>query len=733
MDEYVINEIYHKAIRLLNERRLKEALSELEYFLHDIPEWDIKDKLESIDTSYKYMLRYMEQGSQDPERDKLYRKMVTDAYDIADRARIMRLTGSSTGYYFDRTRYHRMMPMRSLKELQLELESYTGDIAVSNLLQEEEQSDLMPVRKRHEAALSEVFYQVWTAGKWKEEEAEEARNFLDSLLIQINNLALFVSALTLSLSEQFDIKKLMLLFDAYQHPSNEVNQRAIVGLALIIYQYDNRLSLYPEVEARITLLNEDTLFSNNLSRIQIQLLRCRETKKIDKKMREEIIPEMIRNAPNMKLGPENQEEEGGDDRNPDWQDWMEESGLNDKLREISELQMEGADVYMNTFAQLKTFPFFREMSNWFYPFDIQHSAVVEAFGTTWKKRNIVLDTILQSDFFCNSDKYSFCFTMMQVPQAQRDMMEQQFRAQNEALDEAKRYDKMIAFSQEVEILSNQYIHDLYRFYKLFPRRQEFHDFFDDSLNLQNCKTLKDTLSDTSNKVTLAGYFFHKGYLAEALSLYQDITEETGGDAETFQKIGYCYQKQNKFEEAISSYLQADILKPDNIWTNRSLAKCYRSLKQYGKALEYYRKVEAVQPDNITILSQIGHCLAEEKKCDEALNYFFKIELLDNENPKAWRPIAWCSFVTGKHTQAMKYYNKLLEASPNIHDFLNAGHVAWSLGEIYKAVEYYEKAIKRSKDWNDFLSLFNKDKEDLIIQGIRETEIPLMLDLLRYRY
>ena len=100
--------------------------------------------------------------------------------------------------------------------------------------------------------------------------------------------------------QYFDIRKFMLLFDAYQHSANDINQRAIVGLALIIYRYDKRLSLYPEVAARLKLLNEDAIFANNLSVIQIQLLRCRETEKIDKKMREEILPELMKN-PNLKI------------------------------------------------------------------------------------------------------------------------------------------------------------------------------------------------------------------------------------------------------------------------------------------------------------------------------------------------------------------------------------------------------------------------------------------------
>lgn len=55
----------------------------------------------------------------------------------------------------------------------------------------------------------------------------------------------------------------------------------------------------------------------------------------------------------MRFGFEESDEENND-MNPDWEDAFEKSGLGDKLREMNELQLEGADVYMSTFAALKT-------------------------------------------------------------------------------------------------------------------------------------------------------------------------------------------------------------------------------------------------------------------------------------------------------------------------------------------------------------------------------------------
>ena len=76
---------------------------------------------------------------------------------------------------------------------------------------------------------------------------------------------------------------------------------------------------------------------------------------------------------------------------------------------MNELQLEGADVYMSTFAALKNYPFFREVHNWFYPFSKQQSDVIKQLKQEGNEKNTLLDLILQSGFFSNSDKYSLFF------------------------------------------------------------------------------------------------------------------------------------------------------------------------------------------------------------------------------------------------------------------------------------------------------------------------------------
>ena len=730
MNEQAIQEQYQHIVSLLEQKRLKEAQIQLEAFLWNCNDWTLRNRLEQAKVSYQYMLQYIRQGVNDPERQKLYRQLLAETRELAEQARISLLDEVSTHYYHALHKNKRNMEagygMSSWLKV---LESFPDDMAVCQLMPDNKQS-LDSALQRHEETAQYLFLTTWGNSGWTAEEEREARMYLESELLPVNDLCLFTGAVLLSLMECFDPRKFSWLLDAATHADTQVSQRALVIIAIVLHIHPNRLWLYPELEARLSLLNEDGSFGKQLNRVYIQLLRSQETEKIDKKMREEIIPEMMKNVSimrNMKYGFEENMDE--DDRNPDWEKAFEESGLGDKIREMNELQLEGADVYMSTFAQLKSYPFFQNPHNWFYPFDMQHSGIIREFGLKPTGDNAILSLILQSGFFCNSDKYSLCFTMAHIPQAQRNMMLSQMTSQdlNELMDESKS-SGLRQYAQRPDVISNQYIHDLYRFFKLSQRRHEFRDIFKEEIALHRIPALKDILRKPELLVTIADFHFRKEHPAEALGIYQEVIDMNYADADIFQKTGYCLQKEKRYKEAISAYRKADVLKPDHIWTIRHLATCYRQLRDFASALEYYRKVEAMQPENRNVTFFIGSCLAEQERYEEALQCFFKLDLMENDCIKAWRAIGWCSFVSGKSEQAMRYYEKVLALKPIATDYLNAGHVALRLGNMEKAAELYGKAASESGNRETFLDMFDKDKETLIKLGIDENDIPLIRDL-----
>ena len=388
---------------------------------------------------------------------------------------------------------------------------------------------------------------------------------------------------------------------------------------------------------------------------------------------------------------------------------------------------------MSTFAALKSYPFFREVQNWFYPFSKQQSDVIKQLKQEGNEKNTLLDLILQSGFFSNSDKYSLFFTIRQLPKAQQDMMLSQLGEQQVAeLSEKSSAETMKKFNERPGTVSNQYLHDLYRFFKLSVRRHEFRDIFKEKLDLHHIPALSNVLYSEDILFPIADFYLKKERWNEAIEVYEEmetIGALQGRGAEYYQKLGYALQKNKKYAEAIDAYLKADTLKPDNIWNNRHLAICYRLNRNYQAALSYYKKVEEATPEDTNVIFHIGSCLAELGQYEEAANYFFKLDFIESNCIKACRGIGWCSFISRKYEQAMKYYEKIIEQKPLAIDYMNAGHVAWTMGDIQKATALYGKSITANGNRERFLEMFRKDKEALLKQGIQEEDIPLMLDLL----
>ena len=721
--------------RLLDAGRLKEALTQLQGISAPTNQWELRNRIESTLTAYGYMLQYAAQGMDDPNRKTFYRQTLRTAYELTDITNITLLSQKTNGTYFDRIRTLSIHPAKAYTELQMQLETFTEDVSTAPLLYHDEkrlQTEMESIHSIHETTLNELFDKTWATPFWTEAEAYEANDILQSVLVQPNDLAVMVSAATLSLLRIFDARKFKFLSEAYKHENLQVNQRAIVGMVIALSKHEKRMGLYPELVSLLSLLCENEDFQKNLHTIQMQLLISRETTKIDKKMREEIIPEMMKNAkqlndPKFRFD----ESEDSEDRNPEWEEWMDKSGMTDKIKEMGEWQMAGADVYMSSFSQLKHYPFFHQISHWFYPFDLNLPILAPLKKDFDSSVFSPLKLIAHSDFFCNSDKYSFSLAILSMPKAMKDMSMQQMEEQARMNEEHRdKLEQLMQKKKEAKGTSRQYIQDLYRFFKLWRRHQEEEDIFHWSFNLWENPWLKDVFSTEDIFKELADYLFQKDYLEEAYTLFQKLMTFGSKRTEVYQKAGYILQKQKRYADAIQHYQQADILSPDNVWTNKHLAQCYKLLGDMPKALEYYKKVEATQPDNLNIALQIGQCLARMEQYVDALAYFYKVEYLEKNPDNARRAIAWCSFVSGKYKEALKYYQLLLEKpSSKAHDWMNAGHVYFVMHEIPLAIEHYQQAQSFEKSHTVFLEKFNKDKNALLSLGLMEEDIQIMLDLL----
>jgi tetratricopeptide (TPR) repeat protein len=731
MTEQELKKTYTEICRNLASRRLKPAFDKLEKLITENGLGIYSDEYHSLEETYHFMLKYTVEGTQDPERQKVYRKLIVSVFELADKVNeAIRLRFSPTIEY-EKKRSFKTGFISDVGAYLAELEDF--------YLQDEEPADeeaTLEAAKTHQKNMRRLFYHLWFRDKLSPAEAEPLRTFLLSPVVLVPYKSFMVTALTLSLQRFFDREKFNLLFDAYDSEEAEINQRALVGLLINLYHYDARMPFYPGITGRLKMLNENPEFKRNLERIIVQFIRSKETEKLQQRIRDEILPEMIKISPTLKdkINLDSLMEEGlSEDKNPDWEEIFKDSpGLLNKMEEFSELQMEGADVFMGSFAMLKSFPFYHEMGNWFMPFFPENPEIAQALKFNEETGQRLMEAINKAPILCNSDKYSFCFSMQSLPKENREFMTQGIKAEMDQLKELEADEELTRPGRKAEFTSNQYIQDLYRFYKLFPRKNDFEDIFGWRFDFHNKLALGDILKEDLKVLRNIGeYYFAKNHFEEAAEIFGYLLEQEK-NGELYQKLAFCHQKAGRFDKALHGYLKAELYDINKLWNLKKIALCYRNLKQPDKALEYYQVAEKMDPDNLNNQLNIGHCQLELSEYDEALKCYFKVEYLAPGNKKVWRPIAWCSFLTGKKEQSEKYFSQLIEDEPGKHDFMNMGHVQWSMGNRMAALEYYRKSIsKEGFSEPEFSEVFEEDLPHLLRQGIDSDDVPIMLDQLRY--
>jgi tetratricopeptide (TPR) repeat protein len=715
------------------QRNLKEAFEKLFPLLKELHDGDLIDKHYNLEFTYKSILKYAVDGLDDPQRPEIYKHVVVQLYALADEVveKLLLKYSGEMAYNFKRE----LLSNTSLS-LSVELAAVERVVDHQRLMAlVDEQTTASS--DEYNLLVARLFKFIWLSDSWSDDHKQSLRSIFASTHLPWHLQSLMCSAMFLSLMRSWNLALIIELFQLVNHSDARIRMRAMVNLLLVLYKYDARLDLFPEVEARLALMHDDELLVQQIQAVVVQLIRTRETEKISAKLQNEIIPEVMKmqSAIFKKLDLDNLVADSNDDKNPEWSEMFAESPqLLGKLEEISKWQMEGADVFLNTFQMLKHFPFFNEIHNWLLPFYVEHPTVKQAMVETSEalKQSRLFDNVSHSGFLCNSDKYSLFLSIPHMPAMQQQMLGQMFMAEMEQLNSEEKDELMVNPGKRDLSVSNQYVQDLYRFFKVYPQKRQFADVFAWRLDFYKKRFFGRLLSGDEPIRQMAEYLFKNNYHAEAIDLFVDLASRDAQNVELAQKVAFCYQKMGDVNKALQHFLKADILRPDNLWTLKKIARCYADLENFDQALAYYRKVAKIDPDHLQTHAAIGHCLLENGCFDEALKHFFKVEYLDANNTKVWRPIAWCSFVEGKHEQAAKYYHKLLLVKQDAVDLCGLGHVNICLGKVREALFYYRDAVRLTDGGFDaFYRSFMTDKPYLLGHGIQEADLAIYFDQIRY--
>lgn len=689
--------------------------------------WRITSELDKLEEHYALMINYAMDGAPDPQRESVHADIMSKLLTLIDRVGREAKITDSPDLYFSTVRYERTQP-DTIETLLSEYRRTCSDNSAFSALTGGKQTDRIEIEQLERR----IFNKIWTSFPVSASDIDAIASMWTDDVIPELFKELTVSALFLELTEWFDEPKLMLLLDAYGTAGDKtLGIRALCAALLILFLHRAK-GQSPAIVRRIAALRESSHWTDDVRMVFLQFIRTRDTEKINRKVRDELLPEMLKLKPEIykKINDRKALTDLADiEENPEWQELIDNSGITDKLKELSEMQADGGDVFMGTFAQLKTFPFFNEISNWFLPFSVDNSNVRTALGHDDETIGQLLSTF---PLMCDSDKYSMALSIAQMPQQQRDMVFSQLNAQNINLSEI-RSTEMLPETKRKELDANRYVHDLYRFFKLFRRKNEFSDPFASPINLTQIKALSPDLTEPATLRLVGEFYFQRGYWSDALELFNALCEKVAPESQLFQKMGYAEQHAGRLDEALEFYRRAELIDAESLWTQRRLAACLKLLGQPQEAIGYFRRIEAKIPDDISAAINIGHCLLELGEYSEAMNQYHKVEFLDEKSTRAWRPLAWCAFLNRDFDTSLSYYHRLLATeSPTITDRLNMGHLALARHAYREAIDHYRHYLKNAgNSIESLIKAIDADRPALTQAGIDCAVVPLVIDAILY--
>lgn len=730
-----IEKLSQEIHRLVHGNRIKEALIRLSVLMEGIHNADFTLQFENLDQTYRMLLEYTFRGVPDPQRDKIYHSLKVSLLELTDLVQQKALLNTGMHIYSLKAKLEKEKDI-ALDEAARSIDTLHFENELARLLHENDvRGETTETTAAHIS--TRLFHLIWLTDKYVDAESKLLTSVRKSDELPWYEKALAVSALTLSLLNCFDKEKFSLLLDYYDEKEDQVWQRAITGFVIAFYFYSNRIRLYPGISERLSCYKEDADFYRHIQQVIIQIFKARETEKLTTKFKDEILPDVQKFESRIKEKLDLDSLLADDiieDKNPDWEKIFEDSpDLLGKIEKMSEMQMEGLDLFMGTFAMLKNFDFFRELSNWFRPFYKENEVVKNAIHAGDADKERFLAAMEDSFYMCNSDKYSFCLNISHLPEDHRHKLMGLFNLEAENLHDLSEEDRILNKPERENYIFTQYIQDLYRFFKLHPFRNDFRDIFALSWDFKDT-ALFDLLMDAPDVLKKAADFlFEKEHYQEAIHIYEFLAVQSNPEQAVIEKLAYSYQLMGDYTRALEFYKKAEIFESNRLWSVKKIIYCLRKLKDNNAALKWCQDALSIAPDDVYLHTMAGNCYVDNKEYAEALDHYFRVEFLSPDNKKVLRPISWCCFVLNKLEMAKNYSQSILQNEPAAHDYINAGHIEFCLQNKSRAIELYRQALSfTDMNFEKFNEILGLDAEYLEANGVDNNELPMIMDFMRYQ-
>lgn len=678
------------ALDALRRHRLLDALNAIQGQMAHASQPARRQELDELRQAYALLLDYFKRGTPDPTRDEQFLHLLGQAHDLSERIHHDHLAQHSP--------LHRFETLRSLQALP---DGATLDAALAR-----------------PPSADRLFELVWTSGPWQSFHLDAALALTCRTDVGHVEKGALVSAVALALLSSLDARKmefLLRLLDA--SPAPALYNRAHVGAVFALLRHDNLLALHPHLLALLRRLHADARFGRQLVELQQVLLIVQDAPTHLRRMAQDLLPTLLEAAPHLINN-----DEATDTLVPTLLDDLPaetRDTLAAHLNHFVETFHFGLDIGYVIFRRLAArFPFFKTAAHWFIPFTWDHPDIAP----------LQLDPTRWEAFFqprsSDSDRYAHAFFfhhLQDLPDtdllpADPNTISTPFGLQ--IVDPGLQADPDRAALHGI-------VHDLYRFFRLFPQRDETDNPFRLDLRLYNSPHLLPPLDQPERREALAKFAFRFDLHNHALDLLADLPDtpdrlrmraEAHHTLEEFDKAAECYER----------LLLLDQPDPDIV---HALADCLLFLHRPDDALVHLLRFEPDRPDDPSLLLRIAASFIGVELYDDALQYLHKILYLDPHNREARQNRAALLTHLRRFPEARRDYDTLLASSPTPDDLAHAAHAAWADADPASAAVLYAESLRMNHLDAAPPTFFDEARAELLHLGISERDLQLMTDLI----
>jgi len=232
------------------------------------------------------------------------------------------------------------------------------------------------------------------------------------------------------------------------------------------------------------------------------------------------------------------------------------------------------------------------------------------------------------------------------------------------------------------------------------------------LNLFNTNKLVDAKKEIESQLIsfpkspillniLGAIFVRQNRLQEALSSYEESIKVNPNYVQAYNNLGVCMYKLGKIHEAIQSYQKAIKINSNHPEAHNNLGTAYKTLGENEKSISCFKKAIEIQPNNADAHNNLGTTLKETGKITESIQSCQKAIEINPDHSDAHNNLGTIYKKLKKYEKSIYHYEKTIKINPKSPvAYSNLGNIYKILGDYKKAVNLHEKALEIDNHYAD---------------------------------